>query len=119
VAEMFGREDKSQAKHEINRGVTRKISYVCVAIMFLNYLIEFANKGIYRRITGEYNHTLHNWTLGIIPSVFLLSFCILLFISLLWVLHSLRHDKHLMGNEKWMGVHFILLTLVLGSYIWA
>jgi hypothetical protein len=23
-----------------------------------------------------------------------------------------------MGNEKWMAVHFVLLTLVLGSYIW-
>jgi hypothetical protein len=53
VAEMFGREDQSQAKHDINRGVTRKISYVCVAIISLNYLIEFANHGIYRRITGE------------------------------------------------------------------
>ena len=24
-----------------------------------------------------------------------------------------------MGNEKWMAVHLVLLTLVLGSYIWA
>ena len=24
-----------------------------------------------------------------------------------------------MGNEKWMAVHLILLTLVLGSYIWS
>jgi hypothetical protein len=23
-----------------------------------------------------------------------------------------------MGNEKWMGVHFVLLTMMLGSYIW-
>jgi hypothetical protein len=23
-----------------------------------------------------------------------------------------------MGNEKWMGVHFVLLTIMLGSYIW-
>jgi hypothetical protein len=23
-----------------------------------------------------------------------------------------------MGNEKWMGVHLVLLTLFLGSYIW-
>jgi hypothetical protein len=55
VAEMFGREDKSRAKHEINRGITRKISYVCVAIIAINYLIYFANTGIYSRITGEYN----------------------------------------------------------------
>jgi hypothetical protein len=118
VAEMFGREDKSQAKHEINRGVTRKISYVCVAIISINFLIELANYGIYRRITGEYSHTLEYWTYFIIPSVFMLSYCILLLVALLWVLYSLKHDKHLIGNEKWMGLHFILLTLVLGSYIW-
>jgi hypothetical protein len=58
VAEMFGREDKTQAKHEINRGVTRKISYVCVAIISLNYLINLANAGIYRRITSEYSPNL-------------------------------------------------------------
>ena len=58
VAEMFGREDKSLAKHEKNRGVTRKISYVGVALITLNYLIQLANKCIYRRITDEYNHTL-------------------------------------------------------------
>jgi hypothetical protein len=23
-----------------------------------------------------------------------------------------------MGNEKWMGAHSVLLTMVLGSYIW-
>jgi uncharacterized PurR-regulated membrane protein YhhQ (DUF165 family) len=23
-----------------------------------------------------------------------------------------------MGNERWMAVHLILLTMVLGSYIW-
>jgi hypothetical protein len=23
-----------------------------------------------------------------------------------------------MGNEKWMAVHLVLLTMVLGSYIW-
>jgi hypothetical protein len=51
--------------------------------------------------------------------VFLLGFCILLLVALFWVCHSLRYDKHLMGNEKWMGVHFVLLTMVLGSYIWA
>jgi hypothetical protein len=118
VAEMFGREDKTQAKHEKNRGITRKISYVCVAIITINFLILIANDGIYKRITGEHNLTLYKWTIDIIPGVFLLAFCILLMVALLWVCHSLRHDKHLMGNEKWMAVHLVLLTLVLGSYIW-
>jgi hypothetical protein len=118
VAEMFGREIKTQAKHEQNRGITRRISYVLVSIISLTYLIEFANYGIYRRITGEYNTNLENWTYNIIPGVFILSFCTLLLVALLWVLHSLRHDKHLMGNEKWMAAHFVLLTILLGSYIW-
>jgi uncharacterized membrane protein YwzB len=90
---------------------------VCVAIITLNYLIFFANYGIYRRITGKYNHNLDNWTYNIIPGVFLLAFCILLLIALVWVCHSLRHDKHLMGNEKWMAAHLVLLTIMLGSYI--
>ena len=60
VAEMFGREDQTQAKHEKNRGITRKISYVGVAVISINYLIFFANKGIYRRITGEFSLTLLN-----------------------------------------------------------
>jgi hypothetical protein len=52
---MFGREDKTPEKHEENRGITRKISYVGVAIIFINYLIWFANIGVYGRITGDYN----------------------------------------------------------------
>jgi hypothetical protein len=116
---MFGREDKSQDKHEKNRGITRKISYVCVAIISINYLVEIANVGVYLRITGEYNPTLLILTYQIIPGVLLLSFCILLLVALLWVCHSLRHDKQLMGNEKWMAVHLVLLTLMLGSYIYA
>jgi magnesium-transporting ATPase (P-type) len=116
---MFGREDKSPAKHEINRGITRKISYVCVAIISINYLIWFANLGIYFRITGEYNHTLRLWTGTIFSGVFLVAFCILLLVALLWVYHSLRHDEQLMGNEKWMAAHLVLLTLVLGSFIYS
>jgi hypothetical protein len=93
VAEMFGREDKTLAKHEKNRAITRKISYVIVAVITLNSLIEIANKCIYRRITGEYSHSLYNWTYHIIPGVFLLGFCLLLLVALLWICHSLRHDK--------------------------
>jgi heme A synthase len=52
------------------------------------------------------------------PSIFLLGFCILLFVALVWICHSLKNDEHLMGNEKWMAVHLVLLTMVLGSYIW-
>jgi hypothetical protein len=118
VAEMFGREDQTLAKHEKNRGVTRKISYVCVSIISLNYLIELANIGFYQKLTGEYNANIEKWTMNISPGVFLLSFCILLFVSLVWICNSLKQDKHLMGNEKWMAAHLVLLSMVLGSYIY-
>jgi hypothetical protein len=55
VAEMFGREDQTLAKHEKNRGITQKISYMGVSIITINYLIFIANIGIYYRITGEYS----------------------------------------------------------------
>jgi hypothetical protein len=62
VAEMFGREDKSLAKHETNRRITQKISYVGVAIITINYLIEITNYVIYRRITGNYSANIEFWT---------------------------------------------------------
>ena len=52
---MFGREDQTLAKHEKNRGITQKISYMGVSIITINYLIFIANIGIYYRITGEYS----------------------------------------------------------------
>jgi hypothetical protein len=39
-------------------------------------------------------------------------------VALVWICHSLKHDPQVMGNEKWMAVHTVLLILVLGSYIW-
>ena len=93
VAEMFGRDDQSQAKHENNRGITRKISYVGVGFITINYLVELVNIGIYRRVTGEYNTALDNWTWNIIPGVLLLVFCILLLVALLRICNSLKNDE--------------------------
>jgi hypothetical protein len=118
VTEMFGREDKSLAKHERNRGITRKISYVGVAIITINYLVNIVNYGIYRRVTNEYNETLHKWISNIVPGVLLMIDCILLCVALVWICHSLRYDPQVMGNEKWMAVHSGILVLMLGSYIW-
>jgi hypothetical protein len=49
------------------------------------------------------------------PGVFLLVDCILLFVALVWICHSLKHDPEVMGNERWMAAHSVLLVLVLGS----
>jgi hypothetical protein len=40
---------------------------------------------------------------------------VLLFIGLVWICKSLRHDEHVMGNEKFMAIHSILLVIVLIS----
>ena len=95
VAEMFGREDKTLAKHEQNRGITRKISYVFVAIIALNYLAYFINLGIYQRVSGagNYNQTLNEWTSNIILGIFIMFCCLLLFVALVWICHSLRRDR--------------------------
>jgi hypothetical protein len=62
VAEMFGRKDKSLAKNEKTRNTTKKINCAGVVIISISWLIWFANYGIYRRVTGEYNQTLYKWT---------------------------------------------------------
>jgi hypothetical protein len=90
---MFGREDQTQAKHEKNRAITRKISYVGVITIAINFVIYIINYSIYRRITGDYSKALSKWTTIIIPSMFLLICCLLLLISLVWICHSLRYDK--------------------------
>jgi hypothetical protein len=48
---------------------------------------------------------------------FLLLDCVLLIVALVWICHSLKNDPEVMGNEKWMAAHAILLFLTLGSSI--
>ena len=67
VAEMFGREDQTAAKHEKNRAVTRKISYVGLTIITLNFLICFSNYGVNKRVTTTYDTYLNYWTYLIMP----------------------------------------------------
>jgi hypothetical protein len=90
-----------------------------VAFITTNFFLLIANFGIYKRVTGEYNETLYNWNWNIIPCFNLVVFCILLLTALAWICHSLRHDPHVMGNEKYMAAHLVLLTMVLVSYIYA
>ena len=79
-------------KHEINRNFTRKISYVGLAIIAVNYIIVIANYDVYRRVTGAYSPTLDTLTYIIMPQVFLLIDCTLMLIALIWICKSLRHD---------------------------
>jgi CDP-diglyceride synthetase len=91
---------------------------VGVAIITINFLAWFANHGIYFRITGEYNTTLNDWTYTVMPGIFLFVDCIFLLVALVWICYSLKNDPEVMGNEKWMGLHSVLLVLMLGSYLW-
>jgi hypothetical protein len=118
AAEMLGRKDQTLAKHEKRRAISKKISYVGVALITINYLTCIACRGIYYRITGESNLALVNWTLIINPSLFISSFCVILLVALIWIFHTFRHDKNLMGNERWMALHSFLLVLILVSFIW-
>ena len=118
VAEMFGRDDKTLAKHNRVRKVTRIISYVCVALITLNYLVFIAYK-IDHRINGTTNDSLVNWTGFYIPNTWLFIDCVLLLVGLVWICHSLRHDPQVMGNEKWMAIYTGLLLLTLGAYIYS
>jgi hypothetical protein len=54
-----------------------------------------------------------------IPSAFLLLDCILLTVGLAWICHSLKHEPQVMGNEKWMAVHSLLIFLLFGSQTYA
>ena len=51
--------------------------------------------------------------------MFLLIDCVLLLVGLVWICHSLKHDKEVMGNEKWMLIHNILLFTALGAWIYS
>jgi hypothetical protein len=53
-----------------------------------------------------------------IPTLFLTADCVLLLIGLVWICKSLKHDPQVMGNEKWMCLHTILLILTLGAWIY-
>jgi hypothetical protein len=117
VAEMFGRQDKTMEKHIRVRKVTGKISYAVIGLIATNYLVFIANL-IYLRVTDQLSQKLNNWTYEIIPTFFLTADCVLLLIALVWLWRSLNHDPKVMGNEKWMCLHTILLITTLVAWIY-
>jgi hypothetical protein len=88
---MFGREDKTIQKHIQARKVTRKISYAGITVIVLNYLINITY-WISVRANGTILNELNivdSWTFNYFPCVFLGIDCVLLFIGLIWICHSL------------------------------
>jgi hypothetical protein len=117
VAEMFGRKDKSMRNHIKIRKVTSKISYVVIGLIAINYLVSLANV-ISKRINGQLSLKIITWTYVYVPTLFLTADCVLLLIGLVWICNSLKHDPQVMGNEKWMCLHTILLSITLGAWIY-
>jgi hypothetical protein len=69
-------------------------------------------------VNGQYSYKINSWTFTYIPTLFLTADCVLLLIGLVWICHSLKHDPQVMGNEKWMCLHTILLIITLGAFIY-
>jgi hypothetical protein len=73
------------------RKVTRKISYLGIAIIIINYIVNLSVFIAYR-INGYKNDLLNHVTFLYIPAVFLCIDCVLLVIGLAWICRSLRHE---------------------------
>jgi len=63
-------------------------------------------------------NTLNNWSNYYAANVLIASDFGLMLVGLVWICHSLRFDRHVMGNEKWMAILTGLLLLVLGANIY-
>jgi C4-dicarboxylate transporter len=113
---MLGRADKSNEMHIKARKVTVKVSVTMCVVIVASYSAWAVNGYFYYFNDGNYyNETLDNWSHQILPNVYLLIDCTLLLVALIWICRSLKHDKHMMGNEKYMGVHTILLLITFAS----
>jgi hypothetical protein len=117
VAEMLGRKDKSNEMHIKARKITSKISMAVAAVIFSNYLYFVIDAWFMIYEPKDYNTTASKWVGAYIPNVFLGLDCLLLSIGLVWIYYSLRHDKSVMGNEKFMVLHTFLLVIVMASQI--
>jgi hypothetical protein len=111
---MLGRSDKSNEAHLKARKVTLKISIGAIIVIILTSIASIVSAAfdIYQ---SKSNHALKVWLTEIAPNIFICIDCILLFVALVWIYHSLKHDKQVMGNEKWMGMHTFLLLINLGT----
>jgi hypothetical protein len=98
-AAMLGKISKTLAEHKRNQAISQKITYIGVGLITTNYLIFIANNGINFGITGNFNLNLDLWTRKIIPTVFILGFCVILLVALVWICSIFRHDKGLISSE--------------------
>lgn len=115
VAEMLGREDKSDAKHREVRKKTSKICYAGAVLIVINYAV-YSGYGLWsisndRPFEERVNSVTWMVTVQWIPLTFYLIYDITLFVALAWICRSLRKNPDVMANEKYMGLHSALLLL--------
>jgi hypothetical protein len=89
---------------------------VVICFIAINYLLNIAMRIDYR-INGQFSYKII-WTVFYIPTFFFTADCVLLLIGLVWICKSLKHEPQVMGNEKWMCLHTILLIITLGAFIY-
>ena len=118
VAEMLGRRDKSNEAHLMARRITGKVSIVAVIVIILQSVTLLVNKFFAIYHPDMYSKTLNHVCFFVLPNAFIFIDCTLLLIALVWIFKSLKHDKHVMGNEKYMLLHTFLLTLLFGSQLY-
>lgn len=110
---MLAREDKSDAKHREVRKKTSKVAYGGAAVIFINYSVHIvyavyilANNYDLKKLNRTFMQVTWKW----IPLCFYLVEDACLVIGLLWICKSLQKNRELMGNEKYMALHAILLV---------
>jgi hypothetical protein len=112
VAEMLGRGDKSNAAHLKARKITSRISIVVIACYGVNYFITVLEMYFFFYDHKSYSSFITRLAFQYLPLTFLFADVVLLIIALVWICKSLRHDKQVMGNEKWMALHILMLSAV-------
>jgi len=118
VAEMLGRADKSNEAHLRARSITGKVTIGAIIFILLRAVILIVDKFFFFYYPELYLEELDFWILFVLPNFIMFVECLLLLIALVWIFKSLKHDKHVMGNEKWMLLHTILLILTFGSQLY-
>ena len=112
---MLGRDDKSNTMHKKARRITGAISVASTLLIAGLYSANIAE--YYNRVYDyeRYNKKYRDFVYFYLPPILLGIDCVLLLTGLVWICHSLRHDPHVMGNERFMACHLFLLTITLGS----
>ena len=110
---MLGRSDKSNEMHIKARKITTKVSVAMTLIIIATSIAWVVNGYDQSFNPDKESEIIDELTHYYLPNILMFIFCTLLLVSLIWICRSLKHDKHMMGNEKFMAIHlgFLLITV--------